>query len=80
MLRKTSIVTLPLFFPMAAHAQEAEKIFEKLPRDAPLIKILERFIDVFSETGGDVFQQVVNFNKLIIELIDFFLEHAVHLE
>jgi YidC/Oxa1 family membrane protein insertase len=53
---------------------------EKLPRDAPLIDLLKMYIDTFDKTGSDVFQQVVNVNKLLIELIDYFLEHAIHLE
>lgn len=34
---------------------------------------------IISETGFDVFQQLVNLNKLLIELIDSSLEHVLHL-
>ena len=35
---------------------------------------------IFSETGFDVFQQLVNLNKLLIELIDSSLEHVLHMD
>jgi membrane protein insertase Oxa1/YidC/SpoIIIJ len=50
-----------------------------LPRDAPLIDLLAQYIKIFGDTGGNVFQQIVNFNKFIIELIDFFLDHALNI-
>ena len=51
----------------------------KLPRDAPLIDLLDQYIKIYSETGSDIFQQIVNTNKFIIELIDFFLDHALNI-
>ena len=81
-MKQSSIMALPFILATPQKAFAEENLIAqiaKLPRDAPLIDLLDQYIKIFTNTGSDVFQQIINFNKFIIELIDFFLDHSLNL-